>query len=91
MRTLLRRNLGRTLNGMTDLDRLAAAWTVACGKSMAGRGEVVRYADAAVEVLVTDQVWLAQMTSMQDALAHELARIAGLPVRAIHFSLRRQA
>ena len=56
MRDLLRGTLGRTLDGLSDEDRLAAAWAVACGKAMAGRGTVVGYADGIVRVQVEDRV-----------------------------------
>ncbi len=41
MRSMLRGALGRSLSGMAEEDRLAAAWPVACGAAMAQHGEVV--------------------------------------------------
>ncbi len=78
MRDLLRGSLGRSLHGMRDEDKLAAAWPVACGKAMAERGEVA------------DGAWLRQMMSMQGQLAGEMGRIAGVQVRGIHFEVRGQ-
>ena len=34
MRGLLRGSLGRSLEAMQEVDRLAAAWPVACGSAM---------------------------------------------------------
>ena len=90
MRELLRGSLGRSLGAMRDEDRLAAAWTVACGRPMAERGVVIGY-DAAgvVWVEVADAVWMRQMISLRGVLEREMARIAGLPVSGIHFELKR--
>ena len=90
MRDLLRGSLGRSLHGMRDEDKLAAAWPVACGKAMAERGTVVGYADGVILVEVADGAWLRQMMSMQGQLAGEMGRIAGVQVRGIHFEVRGQ-
>ena len=57
MRSVLRGSLGRSLDAMRPEDKLAAAWPVACGKAMAGRGEVIRYDDGVVQVEVADAAW----------------------------------
>ena len=88
MRDLLRTTLGRSLETMPEADRLAAAWPVACGKAMADRGTIVGYERGIVSIEVNDPVWLAQMLSMRAMLERELARIAGVPVTAIHFEKR---
>jgi len=88
MRELLRGSLARSLRAMGEEDRLRAAWPVACGKAMADRGKVVSYTDGMVEVEAQDGTWLKQMRSMQGQLAGELGRIAGVPVRGIHFRVR---
>lgn len=88
MRDVLKRSLGRSLEGLSDEDRLGAAWTVACGSALAGRGQVVGFAGGVVNVEVEDARWLEQFASMQTMLARELGRIAGLRVTAIHLSLR---
>ena len=85
MRDVLKKSLGRSLATMPELDRLTAAWPVACGKAMAARGEIVGFADGAVTVRVEDPAWLDQMRSMQGALQHELARVAQVPLTGIHF------
>lgn len=89
MRDLLKGSLGRTLDGLADEDRLAAAWAVACGKVMAERGTVVGYADGIVRVRVADGLWLGQLMSMRAQLAGEMARIAGIKVSDIHFEMKR--
>ena len=89
MREILRGNLGRSLRELRDEDRLAAAWTVACGRAMAGRGAVSGYEAGVVRVEVVDAVWMRQMVSLRGVLERELAKIAGVPVSGIHFELKR--
>jgi Dna[CI] antecedent, DciA len=88
MRELLKGSLERSLGGLRDEDRLAAAWPVACGKALAERGTVVGYLDGIVRVQVEDGVWLRQLMSMRGQLAAEMARIAGVKVSEIHFEKR---
>jgi hypothetical protein len=88
MRSMLRRVLGRSLSGMSAVDRLAAAWPVACGAAMAGHGEVLGYEDGLVRVVVSDKAWLQQMQSMSGVLQRELGKIAGVAVTGIHFEVR---
>jgi|SRR5580693_1691593 hypothetical protein len=85
MREVLRASLGRSLRTMRDEDRLAAAWTVACGRAMAEHGVVVGYEAEVVRVEVADAVWLQQMISLRSVLEGEMARIAGLRVARIEF------
>ncbi len=89
MRQMLRNELGRSLGAMPELDRLRAAWTVACGKTMAERGHVADFADGVVTVEADDTVWLAQMLSMRAVLERELGRIAAVKLGGIHFCLRK--
>ncbi len=88
MRDVLRGSLGRSLRGMGDEDRLAAAWTVACGRAMADHGTVIGYDGGVVRVEVADAVWLKQMISLRSTLEREVARIADLPVARIEFELK---
>lgn len=88
MRALLRESLRKSLQTMGDEDRLAAAWPVACGVAMAGRGEVVGYEDGVVRVLVANRAWLQQMQSMSGLLERELAKISGVAVTGIHFQVK---
>jgi hypothetical protein len=89
MRDLLRDSLKSSLSGMREEDRLAAAWTVACGHAMAEHGAVVGYAGGVVRVEVADAMWMRQMISLGGVLQREMARISGLPVAAIHFELKK--
>ena len=89
MRDLLRGSLKSSLGGMREEDRLAAAWTVACGHAMAEHGAVVGYAEGVVRVEVADAMWMRQMISLGGVLQREMARISGLPVAAIHFELKK--
>jgi hypothetical protein len=88
MRGLLRGSLGRSLEAMQEVDRLAAAWPVACGSAMAGHGEVVGYSDGLVQIEVTDTAWLQQMQSMSEILRREMGKIAGVAVTGIHFQVK---
>jgi hypothetical protein len=89
MRDLLRGSLARTLEGVREEDRLAAAWTVACGRAMAERGTVVGYEAGVVRIEVSDAVWLRQMNALRNTLERELGRIAGVKVQSIDFQLKR--
>jgi hypothetical protein len=88
IRDLLKKSLGQSLNSLRDEDRLAAAWPVACGKTMADRGTVVNYSDGILRVQVERMAWLQQFVSMRGQLAGEMARIAGARVSEIHFEMR---
>jgi hypothetical protein len=90
MRDVLRGTLAESLRGIGEEDRLAAAWTVACGCAMAGHGRVVSYDAGVVRIEVADAVWLRQMISLGSVLERELARIAGLPVKGIEFELEKK-
>ena len=89
IRDLLKGSLGQSLNSLRDEDKLAAAWPVACGKTMAERGTVVGYDDGVLRVQVEDRAWLHQLMSMRGQLAREMARIAGVMVSEIHFEMKR--
>ncbi|WP_263382419.1 DUF721 domain-containing protein [Granulicella arctica] len=91
MRELLRGNLRRSLQAMSELDRLAAAWPVVCGTVMASHGEVIGYREEIVSIDVSDADWIRQMLSMQGQIAGELGRIAGVRVSGIHFERRQLA
>lgn len=89
IRDSLKKSLGQSLNSLRDEDRLAAAWPVACGKTMAERGMVVGYDDGVLRVQVENGVWLQQLMSMRRHLAVEMARIARVRVSEIHFEMKR--
>ena len=90
MRELLRGALGKSLGALTPVDRLAAAWPVACGRMMAERGEVLAYQDGCVTIRASDAIWLKQMMSLRAQLTAELRRIASVELREIHFELAGQ-
>ena len=85
MRDMLRGTLGRSLRPLPPLDRLMAAWPVACGSALAGHGEVAGYEDGVVHILVSSDEWMQPLAQMRLILTSDLARIAGVPVSAIHF------
>ena len=90
MRDLLKGSLGRSLSALSDEDKLAAAWPVACGKALAGRGTIAGYRGGVVLVEVEDGAWLSQLMSMRERLAMEMGRIAGVKVSEIHFERKRK-
>jgi predicted nucleic acid-binding Zn ribbon protein len=89
MRDMLKGNLGRSLAAMSALDRLTAAWPVACGPAMARRATVAALEDGVLNIEVADAVWLDQMRGMNAVLARELSRIADVPLAGIHFELKK--
>jgi hypothetical protein len=89
MRDLLKNSLGQSLNSLSDDDKLAAAWPVACGKTMAERATVIGYDRGVLRVQVENRTWLQQLISMREQLAGEMARIAGVNVSEIHFEMKR--
>ena len=91
MRDVLRKDLGRSLKAMPEIDRLRVAWTVACGKTMAARAQIVTFENGLATVLVGDPVWLGQMIIMRRTLERELALIAEVKLAGIHFTLSQNA
>lgn len=85
MRTLLRGNLGRSLEAHPPLDRLRAAWPVACGKNMAAQATLVSLEAGVLEVEAASDAWLDELRSRAAVLEHDLARIARVPLTGIHF------
>jgi hypothetical protein len=88
IRELLQKGLVTSLNALPEEDLFALAWPVACGPTMARRGEVVQYKEGVVRVLVTDHAWAQQMKSTSGVLQSKLALITGMPVTRIHFEVR---
>jgi Dna[CI] antecedent, DciA len=89
MRDILRNTLGRSLSHLRPIDRLATAWPVTCGRAMAARGTVTAYEDGIVHIEVESHTWLLQMRSLRSTLARDMARIAEVPVREIHFEVKK--
>lgn len=90
MRAMLRGSLGRSLSALDAVDRLAAAWPVACGRAMAEHGEIVAFFEGTVTVAVSDEAWLRQMMSMRGQLQNEMGRVAGVKVTGIHFERKKR-
>ncbi len=84
-RDLLRGTLGRSQRPLPALDRLAASWPVACGSALAVHGEIAGYDNGVVRVIVSSPEWMQPLSQMKLVLTSDLARIAGVPVTAIHF------
>jgi len=89
MRDILRTSLARSLAAARPEDRLAAAWTVACGRAMAGHGSVIGYESGLVRIQVSDPAWLQHMIDLRSTLALDLARISGLPVTDLRLELEK--
>jgi len=91
MRDVLRDSLRRTLRPLSEQDRLAAAWRVACGPALADHAQVLHLDEENIlHVRVTGAMWMQQFLTMRSALANDLARIAGVPLSGIHFVERRE-
>ena len=86
MRDLLRGSLARSLRELKPEDRVAAAWPVACGSALAGRGEVLHLDEEDVlHIRVTGPEWMRQFLDVRSQLAADLARISGVRLSGIHF------
>ena len=86
MRDVLRGSLARSLRELSDEDRLAAAWSVACGSSLASHGTIVRLdPEGTLHVDVDSAVWVKQFLQMRSALCNDVSRIAGVRLQEIHF------
>jgi len=86
MRDVLRESLGLSLDALSELDRLATAWPVACGASLARHGEIVELdAERTVHIRVDGAEWMREFLDMRSSLRQNLARIARVPLNGIHF------
>ena len=72
IRDVLRGSLSKSLRGISEEDRLAAAWQVACGSALAGHGEV-RHLDleGVLHVRVVGAEWMTQFLRIRSALAND--------------------
>lgn len=87
MRDLLRGSLAKSLDALSPVDRLAAAWPVAAGHALAARTSVSAYQDRVVTVTVPDKAWSDQLWGVRERLRSELANVSRLPVTDILFLL----
>jgi hypothetical protein len=86
MRDVLRESLGRSLDALTELDRLAVCWTAACGTTLARHGEVVDLDhERVVHIRVDAPEWMGEFLNVRSRLRDDLARIARVPLNGIHF------
>jgi len=86
LRDVLRGTLRRSLRTLSDEDRLAAAWTVACGPALAARAEVIGLdEDLVLHVRILQPGWRDQFAQMRTMLTKDLRRIAGVRLQTIHF------
>lgn len=91
IRSLLKKSLGQSIEALNDMDRLAVAWPVACGKAMAEHASVVDYADGIVRLEAVDDAWMREMMNMKAHLAREMSQIAGVPVKEIRIAIKRNS
>jgi hypothetical protein len=89
MRDILKSSVSTELRALSKEDRIAAAWTIVCGRSLANRGTVVGFSEGTVTIEVTDRTWLYQMKSMQTDLEREVGRIAGVQITGINFVVKK--
>jgi hypothetical protein len=83
---MMRGSLARSLRELSAEDRLAAAWPVACGPTMAAHGEVLHLdAEQVLHIRISGAEWMQQFLHMRSALANDLSRIAGVRLAGIHF------
>lgn len=91
MRDVLRDSLRRTLRDVSDEDRLAAAWRVACGPALAEHTQVLHLdGEHVLHIRVFGAVWMQQFLTMRSALVNDLGRIAGVTLSGIHFEEQRE-
>lgn len=84
IRNMLRGSLARSLNHLSPVDRLAAAWPVAVGHSIASRSAVEGFQND-VCVVHADVQWIAHLEPMRENLRRQLEEVAHVKVRALHF------
>ena len=85
LRDILRSNLRRSLENLSPLDKLAAAWPVAAGHAIAERSNIVRFDDGQAVAEVSDPAWLPELRGMTPRLVGDLARVSGVAVTDILF------
>jgi hypothetical protein len=92
MREFFRINLGRGLRDLSELDRLSAAWPVACGSTLASRAEVTELdAGRVLHLTVVSSEWMQPFLQMRTALQNDLSRIAAVRLTGIHFEVKGSA
>lgn len=87
MRDLLRTSLGKSLETLSPLDRLATSWPVVAGHATSERTTVLSFEGGSVCVSVPDAAWRNQLEMIAGQLRGDLARISRVPVTDILFVL----
>ncbi len=87
LRDILRQSLKSSLDKLAPLDRLAAAWPVAAGHSIARHSAVISLQNGVATVEVTTPEWLQQLRSMTPQLRGDLQQVSGIPLTDILFVL----
>ncbi|MBS1813501.1 MAG: DUF721 domain-containing protein [Acidobacteria bacterium] len=85
MRDLLRGELAHSLQSLPPLERLAMAWPVAAGSSIAARSAVSALDKGVCTIQVETPQWLAQLRPMEERLRIMLTDVAKVPLTALHF------
>jgi hypothetical protein len=65
------------------------AWVTVCGRALGARSNVVGYSQGIVKIEVSEGAWFEEVRSMTDHLKRELPRISGVPVRELHFIVKK--
>lgn len=89
IRSLLKSSLSRGLQGLDEQDKLELAWVIVCGPALAARSTVTGYHAGVVTVEVREQPWLEEIRNIDENLALELQRVAGLRVSKLHLVVKR--
>lgn len=85
MRDVLRTTLARSLSGLSDLDRLSAAWPIVAGHALATRASVVAFEEAVVTLRAQDELWRRQFLIEAARLRSDLTRVSGVRLTDILF------
>ena len=88
-RDLLRGSHGRSLREWNELDRLTAAWPVACGSALASHAQITELdAERVLHIKVASSEWMQPFLHSRTALQNDLARIAAVRLTGIHFEVK---
>lgn len=86
MRDVLRTSLAKSLSGLSDLDRLSAAWPIVAGHALGTRASVVAFHEGTVTLRAQDEPWRRQFLAEAARLRSDLARVSGVRLTDILFT-----
>lgn len=89
IRSLLKSSLARGLQGLGEQDKLELAWVALCGPALAARSTVIGYDAGIVTVEVSERSWLEEIRNIDQNLAPQLERVAGLRVSRLNLVVKR--